>query len=54
MANSGNFDLDKNQLLIGRRILEKSQIPGFSTGSLFSLKNQRRTKRPSGEFKPVT
>jgi hypothetical protein len=39
MANSDNFDLDKNQLLTGRRILQKFQIPGFSTGSLFTLKN---------------
>jgi len=29
LANSGIFDLDKNQLLIGLRIRKKSQILGF-------------------------
>jgi len=38
MANSGIFDLDKNQLLIGLKIRPKGQILGFSTSSLFSLK----------------
>jgi len=44
MANSGNFDLDKNQLLTDRIMLQKCQIPGFSTGSLFCLKIQRVKK----------
>ena len=34
MANFGNFDIVKNQQLTGRRIEQKSQILGFSTGSL--------------------
>jgi hypothetical protein len=29
LANSGILDLDKNQLLIGLRIRQKSQILGF-------------------------
>jgi len=36
-ANSGNFDMVKNQLLTDREILEKLQILGFSTGSLFII-----------------
>jgi hypothetical protein len=46
MANSDNFDLDKNQLLTGRRILKKCQIPGFSAGSLFSSNFQGLQKPP--------
>jgi hypothetical protein len=37
LANPGIFDFDKNQLLIGLRIRQKSQILGFSTGSLYLL-----------------
>jgi len=34
MANLGNFDIVKNQQLTGRRIEQKRQFLGFSTGSL--------------------
>jgi len=37
LVNAGIIDIDKNQLLIGLRILPKGQILGFSEGSLFSF-----------------
>ncbi len=40
LANSDIFDPDRNQILIGLRVRQKSQILGFSIGSLFSLKIQ--------------
>jgi hypothetical protein len=43
-GNSGIIDLDKNQLLIGCRICQKSQILGFSTASLCYLKIVRPKK----------
>jgi len=43
-ANFNNFGTVKNQQLTSRRIKQKRQILGFSTVSLFSLKNQRLKK----------